>query len=123
MSETRQIVEMIGPKNFEWLSREFNEETRLKDVPEAILDSAASVDIATRNYASQPNALRTIALITFAYKMAGKAQKAHYGAKDIVLLKVLAKSEKERRKGKSLTRHWMNFSMKRSRSYLDGRWF
>ena len=42
----------------------------------------------------------SIALITFAYRMACKIQQAHYGSNDILLLKVLAKSERARRQGK-----------------------
>ena len=32
------IVDVIGRDIFKWLTDEFNKETRLKDVPESILD-------------------------------------------------------------------------------------
>ena len=40
-----------------------------------------------------------ITMITFAYKMAGRVQLASHGPKDILLLKVLAKEERDRRRG------------------------
>ena len=47
----------------------------------------------------------SIALITFAYKMADKDKVQHpkYGSNDILLLKVLAKNEVSRRKGEKLS--------------------
>jgi len=100
-----QIVEIIGKDSFQWLSREFNKESTLKDVPDEILHRVVSVDITIRDYASDRNAITSIALITFAYKMANKAQEARFGAKDILLLKVLAKEEKSRREGKGSSPH------------------
>ena len=85
------------------LANEFNEETRLKDVPQPILDRASSVDITIRDYGADQNAITSIALITFAYKMAGKVQQPKYGSNDILLLKVLAKNEKFRREGEKLS--------------------
>ena len=97
------IVEMIGRDHFGWLANEFNEETRLKDVPQSILERAGSVDITIRDYGADQNAITSIALITFAYKMAGKVQQPKYGSNDILLLKVLAKNEKFRREGEKLS--------------------
>ena len=97
------IVEMIGRDHFAWLANEFNEETRLKDVPQTILDRAGSVDITIRDYGADQNAITSIALITFAYKMAGKVQHPQYGSNDILLLKILAKNEKIRREGEKLS--------------------
>jgi hypothetical protein len=99
------IVDIIGLDIFKWLTDEFNEETRLKDVPESILDRVRSVDITIRNYAGDQNAITSIALITFAYKMAGKAQDPKYGSNDMLLLKVLAKNERLKRDGNPLPPH------------------
>ena len=44
--------------------------------------------------------MTSIALLTFAYKMAGRAQEPKNGPRDILLLKVLGKNEKARRNGK-----------------------
>ncbi len=71
-----------------------------KDVPDEVLDRIGSVDITVRDYASNRDAITSIAVITFAYKLANNTQKAQFGAKDILLLKVLAKNEKLRREGK-----------------------
>jgi len=98
-----QIVETIGRDYFEWLSGEFNLETRLKEIPAEILDCIQSVDITIRDYLGDRNAIMTIALITFAYKMAGKVQQPKHGSNDILLLKILAKSETWRRKGGALS--------------------
>ena len=97
------IVDTIGRDHFGWLSGEFGPETRLKDVPDEILDAAGSVDITIRDYADDRNAIISIALITFAYKMADKVQHPQYGSNDILLLKTLAKNEKSRRDGKRLS--------------------
>ena len=70
--ESNGIVDLIGRDIFEWLSTEFNNETRLKDIPEEILERVRSVDITLRDYTRDRNAITSIALITFAYKMAGK---------------------------------------------------
>ena len=99
------IVQIIGKDLFEWLSSEFDKETGLKDVPEAILDRVCSVDITIRNFTQDRNAITAIALITFAYKMAGKNQHPRYGSNDMLLLKVLAKNEKRRRGGHKLSPH------------------
>lgn len=93
------IVEIIGMENFEWLSKGFTPETRLRDVPEEILNRLSLVDIAIRDYSADRNAIIAIALITFAYKMGGKIQSPQYGTNDILLLKVLAKNEILRREG------------------------
>ncbi len=98
-----EIVEIIGGDCFEWLSRKFHMETQLKDIPDEILALISSVDITIRDYAKDRNAIVSIALITFAYKMANKAQHPKYGSNDICLLKVLAKNEVSRRKGKKLS--------------------
>jgi hypothetical protein len=99
MTDANKIVEAIGPDIFNWLSNEFNKDTTLMDMPDKIIQRVVSVDIATRNYMSNPDAITAIAVVTFAYKLAGKRQIASYGGKDILLLKVLAKGEQARRKG------------------------
>lgn len=98
-----EIVEIIGRDCFEWLSREFDRETRLKDIPDELLALISSVDITIRDYAEDRNAIVSIALITFAYKMADKVQHPKYGSNDICLLKVLAKNEVSRREGEKLS--------------------
>lgn len=97
------IVEIIGRDSFMWLSKEFNEETRLKDIPDEILECVSSVDITLRDYAGDRNAITSIALITFAYKIGGKVQRPKYGSNDILLLKILTKNEISRRNGKKLS--------------------
>jgi hypothetical protein len=72
----------------------------LKDFPDEILTRVVSVDITARDYRLHPGALTAIAIITFAYKLAGRRQMAAFGGKDILLLKVLAQGEKERREGR-----------------------
>lgn len=99
------IVDIVGRDIFEWLTDEFNEETRLNDIPEVILDRVCSVDITIRDYARDRNAITSIALITFAYKMAGKIQNPKYGSNDMLLLKVLGKNERLKREGKRLSSH------------------
>ena len=101
MTDKNPIIEAIGKDSFEWLLKEFSKETTLKDVPGEVLDRIGSVDITVRNYASNRDAITSIAVITFAYKLANNPQNVQFGAKDILLLKVLAKEEKLRRKGKS----------------------
>ena len=105
MNHNEHIVEVIGKDTFRWLSTDFNKTTTLKDFPGEILDRIASVDITIRNYAGDKNAVTSIAVITFAYKMAAKIQIASFGAKDILLLKVLAKNEKLRRTRENCTQH------------------
>ena len=105
MTHEMPVVEIIGKDTFQWLSKEFNKKTRLKDIPDEILNSIASVDITIRNYAKDRNSIISIALITFAYKMTNAIQKAHLGPKDILLLKVLAKKEKRRREDRSESQH------------------
>jgi hypothetical protein len=101
------IVELIGTESFEWLANEFSKESTLKDIPDEILDRIASVDITTRDYAGSRDAITSIALITFAYKLANMEQKAQDGANDLLLLKVLTKKEKSRREGKNDFDHSM----------------
>ena len=105
MNYNEQIVEVIGKDVFQWLSMEFSNTTTLKDFPNEILDRIASVDITIRNYAGDKNAVTSIAVITFAYKMADKIQIASFGAKDILLLKVLAKNERLRRTRNNFIQH------------------
>ena len=99
------IVEIIGRENFEWLSREFGPKTRLKDVPDEILNRISVVDIAIRDYGRDHNAITAIALITFAYRINGKPQNPKYGTNDLLLLKVIAKNEISRRMGKRISLH------------------
>lgn len=102
-SPNNWIVDIIGEKYFEWLCKEFDRKTRLKDLPDEMLDYTVSVDITIRDYARDRNAITSIALITFAYKMADKVQHPRYGSNDILLLKVLSENEKARRAGKVLS--------------------
>jgi hypothetical protein len=95
--ETMDVVTMIGKDNLQWLAARFSRETRLKDLPEEILDRASSVDITLRDYSRDRNAVTAIALITFAYQLGGKRQEPRYGSNDLLLLKVLACRERRRR--------------------------
>lgn len=52
-----------------------------------------------------PGSVTTIAFITFAYSLAGRRQMPSMGGKDILLMKVLAKREKDRREGRSVHNH------------------
>lgn len=101
MTDQNPIIKTIGKDSFEWLSSKFNKETTLRDLPDEILDRIGAVDITVRNYAGNEDAIMSIAVITFAYKMANGVQQAQFGAKDILLLKVLAKKEKLRREENS----------------------
>ena len=105
MNQRDQVVDLIGKKHFEWLSKEFDSATTLKDIPKEIIDRIASVDITIRDYTSDVNTITSIAVITFAYKTAEKVQKVQFGVKDILLLKILAKHEKLRRNGKRESTH------------------
>jgi hypothetical protein len=91
------VVTMIGKENLQWLATEFSRETRLKDLPEEILDRACAVDITLRDYSRDRKAVTAIALITFAYQLGGKRQEPRYGSNDLLLLKVLAGREKRKR--------------------------
>ena len=62
------------------------------DILEEILDRVRSVDITLRDYTRDRNAITSIALITFAYKMAGKVQHPKYGSNDMLLVKVLSET-------------------------------
>jgi len=99
MTRADPIVSAIGEDVFRWLTQSFNEGTVLMDVPDDILERMASVDITIKNYAGDPDSILAIALITFAYKLAGKVQHAAHGGKDILLAKTLAKKETSRRRG------------------------
>jgi hypothetical protein len=91
------IVAMIGKESLQWLASEFGRQTRLRNVPEEILERASAVDITLRDYGRDRKAVTAIALITFAYQVGGKRQEPRYGSNDLLLLKVLAKKEKLRR--------------------------
>jgi hypothetical protein len=91
------VVAMIGKEILQWLASEFCRETRLRDLPDEILDRAGSVDITLRDYSRDQNAVTAIALITFAYQLGGKRQEPRFGSNDLLLLKVLAAGEKRRR--------------------------
>jgi hypothetical protein len=101
MTQKNEIVETIGKDTFEWLQKKFDKKITLKDLPDEILDRIAEVDMAIRDYISDKNAVTSIAVITFAYKMADMVQQPRFGPKDILLLKILAKREKTRREGKT----------------------
>jgi hypothetical protein len=99
------IVELIGEEFFAWLSGTFSRETTLRDVPAGILERICGVDVTRRNYASDPNAITAIALLTFAYGMAGKRQEARHGSNDLMLVKVLSQGELARRRGETTPRN------------------
>ena len=101
------VLEIIGESNLAWIAGEFNRSALLKDIPEAILDRISNADITKRDYSGDQNGMTSIALLTFAYKMAGRVQEARNGPRDILLLKVLAKNEKARRKGKKRSENAM----------------
>ncbi|MFC1884259.1 hypothetical protein ACFL2O_05785 [Thermodesulfobacteriota bacterium] len=105
MAGADNIVDAIGEEIFSWLSGKFNKNVTLKDVPDEIINRIVSVDISLRNYMLDPSSITAIAVITFAYKLAGKRQIASFGGKDILLLKVLSKREKARREGKEVRDH------------------
>ena len=94
-----EIVSLIGAEDFRWLAETFGKDTVIKDIPRTILDRVAAVDVTFRDYSRDPNGLTAIALITFAYRMAGKSQAPHLGGKDILMVKVLAANELRRRDG------------------------
>jgi hypothetical protein len=94
-----RIQDIIGKENFEWLARRFDTKTRLDDIPQEILERISGVNIAAKDFSMDRNAITAIALITFAYGMAGKVQHPKYASHDILLVKVLAKKERERRDG------------------------
>lgn len=94
------IVEMIGADKFAWLTDSFSTDTRLSDMPLGILEVLSRLDAARRDFASDPNAVTGIALLTFAYGMAGKSQEARHGSNDLMLVKIMARNELERRTGK-----------------------
>jgi hypothetical protein len=98
-AEMNEIVALIGPEDFRWLAEGFGKNTVIKDIPQAILDRVAGVDVTLRDYSEDSNGLTAIALITFAYRMAGKSQAPHLGGKDILMVKVLAANELRRRGG------------------------
>lgn len=101
MSEERQnpIVDIIGADKFSWLAESFSSNTTLSEVPQEILEPISRVKIAKRDFSSDPNAIIAIALLTFAYGIAGKMQEARHGSNDLMLIKVLAQSELDRRSG------------------------
>ena len=102
------IIDIIGKENFEWLSEGFGPKTTLRDIPDDILDRVSSLDITLSDYGGDRNAITAIALITFTYMMAGKAQRPQDGPSDLRLMKVLARNEKqrrERREGTSRSDH------------------
>jgi hypothetical protein len=101
MAAENSIIQAVGEESFSWLAKSFNKETTLEDLPGKILDRVSSVDMTIRDYTKDRNAITAIALITFAYTMANKDQKAFFGTKDMLLLKILAKNEKLKREGKA----------------------
>jgi len=96
---THPIVELIGAESFAWLSGSFSKATTLEDVPGEILDRVSRVNAVQRDFASNPAAVTAIALVTFAYSLAGKRQEARYGSNDLLLVKVLTRAEMARRNG------------------------
>jgi len=94
------IVEMIGADRFAWLTNSFSRDTKLSDMPLDVLEVLSQLDAARRDLASDPNAITGIALLTFAYGMAGKRQEARHGSNDLMLVKIMARNELDRRSGK-----------------------
>ena len=105
MTQEDPVVRLIGSNSFQWLSGEFNKGSTLQDIPDDILSAIASVDVTIRDYGRDKNAVTCIALITFAYRMAGRVQEARFGPKDMLLLKALARREKARRQGEVFLQH------------------
>ena len=101
------VLEILGASNLAWIAGEFDRSTLLKDIPETILERISNADITKRDYSGDQDGMTSIALLTFAYKMAGRAQEPKNGPRDILLLKVLAKNEKARRNGKRLSENPM----------------
>lgn len=101
MTDENPIVSLVGKGSFEWLSGRFDRETLLADVPHDILTAVAGIDVATRDFGADGNAVTAIALVTFAYRLAGRRQQAHLGPRDLLLVKVLAKEELKRRDGQT----------------------
>lgn len=95
--EPADVVKQVGREAFSWMARELGAGTTLSEIPKEILEKVAVVDIAQRDYGRDPAGLTAIALITFAYRAAGRPQDLRSGPKDILLLKVLAKEELRRR--------------------------
>jgi hypothetical protein len=98
-ADMNEIVALIGAEDFRWLAEGFGKNTVIKDIPQSILDRVSAVDVTLRDYSQDSNGLTAIALITFAYRMAGMSQAPHLGGKDILMVKVLAANEVRRRKG------------------------
>lgn len=94
------IVDLIGEESFTWLCNTFTRTTCLEDVPSAILEAVSQADVTRRDLASDPKAVTAIALITFAYGLAGKPQKAQSGSNDLMLAKILSRNELDRRCGR-----------------------
>lgn len=107
-TESNPVVELVGAEAFSWLSRRFSRETTLRDVPEEILRRVGRVNVTRRDFASDPDAVTAIALLTFAYTLAGKTQEARHGSNDMMLVKVLARNELARRRGERelRNRYW-----------------
>ncbi|WP_028320121.1 hypothetical protein [Desulfatiglans anilini] len=101
MADENPIVSLIGKESFRWLSGSFNQATLLAEVPYEILTAVAAIDVSTRDFGADRNAVTAIALVTFAYRLAGRRQQAHLGPRDLLLVKVLAKEELKRRDGRS----------------------
>ena len=94
------VVEIIGEDIFRWMLHRFDQTTTLKDIPGEILQRLASVKVPQGMYGSDQNSLTCIAVLTFAYKLKGKQQSPKFAEKDMLLVKVLARNELARRKGK-----------------------
>ena len=50
MSHKDPIVNLIGEKHFQWLSREFNKQNTIKDIPDDILNWAIECDVTSRPF-------------------------------------------------------------------------
>ena len=98
MPKQGSIEDFIGRDLFLWISREFEADTGLREIPGEIIDRISFLDITARDYHRDLNAVTAIALITFAYKRAGRHQDVRVGPKDLLLMKVLAKLERSRRR-------------------------
>jgi hypothetical protein len=93
------VVEIIGEDNFNWMSTRFTQKTLPADVPDEILEAVSGVDVTVRDYRRDPRSITAIALVTFAYSLAGRTPEARHGSNDLMLVKALAQKELARRRG------------------------